>query len=92
MGIYHKTACPHIVTNILVDTGEVLRAFFENEKYIAELVVEDGDFSPYRYVKMEILPLASKHPIPIYSWYDTQNDSVEKIVTNLQRGLDLFNK
>ena len=87
-----KTACPHVVTNIIVDTDKVLRVFFENEKYIAELVVEDGDFSPYRYVKMEILPLASKHPAPTYLWYDTQNDNVEKIITNLQIGLNLFSK
>ena len=66
--------------------------FFESEKYIAELVVEREEFAPYRYVKMEILSLDSKYLTPIYIWDDSQNDSIKKILINLQIGLDLLNK
>ena len=87
-----KKAHSQIATNIILNSNEALRVFFENEKYIAELVVERGEFAPYRYVKMEILSLDSKYPTPIYIWYDSQNDSIEKILINLQIGLDLLNE
>ena len=86
-----KKACPNVATNVLLDTDEAFRVVFENEKRMAELLVECGAFAPYRYVKMEIFSLISKHPVPVYVWYDSQNDNIETIISNLQIGLDLMN-
>ena len=85
-----KKTCPHIAVNVISDTDEFLRVIFESKEHIAELLVECNSFSPYRYVKMEILSLTSDYPLPVYTWYDSQNDDINTIVCNLQIGLEFL--
>lgn len=85
-------ACPHVVTNIIFNTDEALRIIFEGKEHVAELLVESGSFAPYRYVKMEILSLASDDPTPIYRWYDSPSDHIETIIANLQIGLQFLSE
>lgn len=85
-----KDKLHYAVTDIVLDTPGSLRIIFENKEYIAELLVEQGCFDPYRFVKLEILPLTSSYPVPVYLWYDSQNDDINSIIRNLQIGLNWF--
>lgn len=77
-------------TDIVLDTPNSLRVIFESKEYIAELLVEQGCFTPYRFVKLEILSLTSSYPTPVYIWYDAQNDPIDAIIRHLQIGLNYF--
>lgn len=85
------STCPHIMINVIIDNNEILRVAFESERCMAEVLVNSASFAPYRYVKMEILSLTSEHPIPIYTWYDSEEDDDKKIIKGLQTGLNLLN-
>jgi hypothetical protein len=57
---------------------------FDFKMCIARIVVEDSEFSPYRYVSLEVLHLKSGELI--YYWYD--NDaSIDTILLELDKGV-----
>lgn len=87
-----KTQLEYVKTDIDLDTQDSLRVFFESDDLLAELLVEQGRFTPYRFVKLEILNIASNKPVLIYAWYDSQNDDINTIINNLQIGLDYIKK
>lgn len=87
-----KTQLEYVKTDIDLDTQDSLRVFFESDDLLAELLVEQGLFTPYRFVKLEILNIASNKPVLIYAWYDSQNDDINTIINNLQIGLDYIKK
>lgn len=85
-----KNKLHYVETDIVLDSSNSLRVIFESKEYLAELLVEQGSFTPYRFVKLEILPLTSSYPEPVYIWYDSQNDDISSIISNLQIGLNYF--
>lgn len=85
-----KNELHYLETDIVLDNLNSLRVIFESKEYLAELLVEQGYFTPYRFVKLEILPLSSACPKPVYIWYDSQNDDINSIISNLQIGLNYF--
>ena len=59
-------------------------------KCIYELVVENKEFTPYTYVKIEILSIVEKEN-PIYVWYDDNYES-EMIISQIDESLEFASK
>lgn len=80
----------NISISILRDEETGLVVSFENEEVMAELVVEQPDFSPYRFVSFEVAAIEEDRAKIVYSWYDNDNTSQEEIGDSLQRGIDFI--
>ena len=63
------------------------RAIIEFEKCIGELIVEEADFAPYRFVSFNILSSIAEDITQIFCWYDSEDDSIETITQKIREGL-----
>ena len=65
----------------------IFRVIFETKNCMGEIMVNRPDFAPYRFVKIEIWSIIQNSFVPIFSWFDTEDDNCEYILTQLERGL-----
>lgn len=78
-----------IKTEIIEHTDILYRVIFETEHSLAELIVNEPDFAPYRYVSF--LVYSAKHlseAIPLFSYYDNEESTIEEIIEQLNNGID----
>ena len=73
------------------DTDEGLWVFFESENALAELIVAEGDFTPYRFVSMTVLdtrlpPQAG----PVFTLWGRVDHTIADILRELDRGMEVF--
>ena len=73
------------------DTDEGLWVFFESENALAELIVAEGDFTPYRFVSMTVLdtrlpPQAG----PVFTLWGREDHTIPDILRALDRGMEVF--
>lgn len=73
--------------DIIIDTDHCFRVIIEWEKCIGELVVEEPEFAPYRYVNFNILSSTTDEITAIFSWSDSRNDSLKIIKDKIKEGL-----
>lgn len=71
----------------VINNDKCLRVIFENSNCVGEVIVEQPECAPYRFVKIEILSLRDNDNKLIYAWYDKENDKCEYIISQLQKGL-----
>ncbi|EAC2412726.1 hypothetical protein AF435_14520 [Listeria monocytogenes] len=57
---------------------------------MAEIVVENSNFAPYRFISFEVAAIIENQTAIIYSWYDNDNTSKQEIEDNLKKGIDYF--
>ena len=73
------------------DTDEGLWVFFESENALAELIVAEGDFTPYRFVSMTVLDTRlDPHAAPVFSFWGNGDHTVSDILRELDRALEIF--
>lgn len=80
----------NISVSILRDENTGLVVSFENDEVIAELVVEQPDFAPYRFVSFEVAAIENDQAKIIYSWYDDDNTSEKEIADGIMGGIEFI--
>ncbi|GHU38244.1 hypothetical protein FACS1894192_09350 [Bacilli bacterium] len=65
---------------------------FESQKFMGELLVEKNEYSPYRYLKIEIWAYIDSEISLIYHFYDTDNTSENDVLQALKSMLKLMKK
>lgn len=78
--------------DILISTYTSFRAITESNDCIGKIIVSQTDFAPYRYVKIEILSSVDVENINIFTWYDSEDDSVDEIILQMQKGIEIVRK
>lgn len=71
--------------DVIIDNDNCFRAIIEWERCIGELIIEESEYVPYRYVSFNILSSVTEEIISIFCWYDSVNDSLEIIAKNKRR-------
>lgn len=74
---------------IIIDNDECFRTILHWEKCIGELMIEKADYSPYRYVSLNILATDRDKIETVFYWCDSNNDTLEKIGASIKTGLDM---
>lgn len=80
-----------IKAEIIEHTDILYRVIFEAEHSLAELIVGEPDFAPYRYVSF--LVYSSKHSSeasPLFSYYDNETSTIEEIIAQLNNGINVL--
>ena len=76
---------------VMKDEADCFHVFFETLNCISELVVNEPDFAPYRWVSF--LVMSVKEPInslPIFCYYDNSSDAAEEIINQLNNGIKVM--
>ncbi len=73
---------------ILRNEGDGFVVSFESDTSMAEIVVENPEFAPYRFVSFEIVTIEDSQAKIIYSWYDNEYTSENEIREELKKGID----
>ena len=80
-----------IKTEILEHTDILYRVVFEGEHSLAELIVDNPCFAPYRYVSFLIYSANhSSESEPIFSYYDNETSTIEEIIAQLNNGINVL--
>lgn len=73
------------------DTDEGLWVFFESENALAELIVAEGDFTPYRFVSMTVLDTRlDPNAAPVFTFWGNGDHTIPDILRALDRGMEVF--
>ena len=73
------------------DSADGLWVFFESENALAELIVAEGDFTPYRFVSMTVLDTSlDPHAAPVFTLWGREDHTVSDILRELDRGMEVF--
>jgi len=78
-----------IELEILIDNENCLRIELRFKWCLAGIIVEEPDWAPYRYVFFEAWGIAKKGPDFSYFWYDEEETTVEEIIENLDKAVDV---
>ncbi len=63
---------------------------FDNDICMAEIVVEEATFAPYRYVSFEVVSIVESKVKIIYSWYDDETSMLIDIENELDKGIQFL--
>ena len=76
-------------SEVLRDDPDGLRVIWETKIHLAELIVCQGEFAPYRFVSLQILDLLQEvDQSPVYSYFDGEDSTTDEILTALDRGIE----
>ena len=79
-----------ISISILRDDKSGFVVNFETDEVIAELIVEQPDFAPYRFVSFEVAAIEENRAKIVYSWYDNDNTFQQEIDDALKKGVEFI--
>ncbi len=71
------------------DEPDCFHVFFETTNCVSELVVNKPDYAPYR--RVSFLVMSANEPVnssPVFSYYDSDSDTTEEIINQLNIGLN----
>ena len=72
---------------VLTDREDSLRVILETENAMAELIVAQADFAPYRFVSFQILDIRRElRDGPVFCYYDNEGSTIDEILRELDRG------
>ncbi len=80
---------PNCNIDVLINETNFYRVIIEFSNCIGEIIVNQPDFAPYRYVKFEIISSITPEYAQVFVWYDNETNTVEEILTNIQNGLKI---
>ncbi|MBC1483967.1 hypothetical protein HCJ52_13795 [Listeria sp. FSL L7-1485] len=63
---------------------------FDNDICMAEIVVEEATYAPYRYVSFEVVSVVDSKVKIIYSWYDDDTSMLTDIEKELDKGIQFL--
>lgn len=75
--------------DIITDNEHYIRAICNSRNYIAEFLVEQAFFAPYRFVKIEILTKSENYDIA-HIWYDSETDGLDDIQQKVDEAITLL--
>ena len=78
--------------DVLKDTETTYRVIVEFNNCMGEILVTQPYFAPYRFVKIEILSSDCIEDAHIFRWYDSENDSVDEVLFQICKCLDIAKK
>lgn len=74
---------------VLRDDPDGLRVIWETSTHLAELIVSRGEYAPYRFVSLQVLDLLREpDQALVYSYFDSEDSTMDKILTALDRGIE----
>lgn len=73
--------------DILLDDENCFRAILEMKNCMCELIVENGDFTPYRFVNFTIVPSDSDEINSVYCYHDSESETLENVKSCIQKGI-----
>lgn len=79
----------NISAEILKDNKSCLRVELNFGELLAEILVEEPDFAPYRYVSFQAGDIINGVPQMVYSWYDEEGNTIKEIIKNLDKAIDV---
>ncbi len=71
----------------LIDEELVYRVIFQLENCMAQVLVEEPQFAPYKNIAFEIVGMENNKVNNVYSWYNTGNESEDEIFSKLNEGI-----
>ena len=72
---------------VVQDEAACFHAFFETASHMAELIVEEPDFAPYRWVSLQVVS-KSDHTLPVFVYHDCDSDTTGDVIHQLNAGLN----
>ena len=77
--------------DILHDDADGLRVIWETAEHLAELIVRESEYAPYKWVAFTILDVRLEPgQEPVYSYHDREGSSLEEILAALGRGVAMM--
>ena len=77
----------NISVEVLRDNIDCLRFELNFGEILAEIIVEEPGFAPYRYVSFQAADIIDGVWKMVYTWYDEEETTAEEIVGNLDKAL-----
>jgi hypothetical protein len=74
---------------ILSDDMNCFRVELNFGGILAEILVEEPDFAPYRHVSFQAVGITNDGPELLHYWYDEKNMGVDEIIENLVVAIDV---
>lgn len=75
--------------DVIVDTDKCYRAIIEWSRCMGEIVIEQPDFAPYRYVSFKIQSCIDNDNLSLFCWYDSSDDSLDTIRSKIIEGINI---
>lgn len=79
----------NIVIQIVENNKERLYVILNFGECMAAIVVAGPDFAPYRFVSFEVAAIENGISTIPYSWYDEEGNTIEEIIKNLDKAIDI---
>jgi len=79
----------NIFLETLRDNENCIRVELNFGKLLAEILIEKPTFAPYRYVSFQAGDIINGVFKMVYSWYDQEGVSIESILENLDKAIDI---
>lgn len=77
--------------SIDVDDSKVFVANIDSNWYLGQLCISEPDFRPYNFVEFTILDIRQNiDQVPAFWYGDRVGDTIQEIINNLNRGLNLL--
>ena len=77
----------NILLEILKDDERCLRAELNFGEALAEILVVEPDFVPFRYVSFQAVGILSTVPDLVHFWYDKEDTSIREVIENLDKAI-----
>ena len=77
----------NIALEIIKDEADILLAELDFGECLAEIVVDEPYFAPYRYVAFQAVKIVAGAPESFNFWYDGEGVSKEEIINNLNKAV-----
>lgn len=73
------------------DSPDGLWVVLDTDRALAELIVSEPDFAPYRFVSFTVLdPRLDVTAEPVFLFYDDTSHTIDDILRELDRGLEVI--
>lgn len=67
---------------------DMYMAFIYLKNCGAQVIVNKPLWAPYRYVCFEVVSILDQIALPVFTWYDCDEDDVDSVIQQLQRGIE----
>jgi hypothetical protein len=84
-----KFKSKNIILEIVENNKERLYVILNFGECMAAIVVAEPDFAPYRFVSFEAAAMKNDIMTMPYSWYDEEGNTIEEIIKNLDKAIDI---
>jgi len=79
----------NISLEILKDDKDCLRVELNFGKLLAEILVAEPDFAPYRYVSFQAVGVVNGVPNFVHFWYDEDGMGIKEVIKNLDKAVTI---